>query len=334
MAAVHHHLIRAGLRAQAALVVEASDAREVMHMALLIGYGAEAVCPALVWETLAALARRGDLADLPGAVQRYRQAVDKGLLKILSKMGISALQSYAGAQVFEAIGLGGDLVARHFTGTASRLGGLGLRELAGEVLARHRQAYHTSSTGARLGDDGEYHYRNQGEHHNWSPLAIATLQQAARTNSAASFAEFERIADEEQARYNLRGLLEPVEGTPVPLDEVEPAAAIVRRFCTGAMSFGSISREAHETLAVAMNRLGGRSNTGEGGEESGRFGGERSSAIKQVASARFGVTTEYLVNAPSCRSRSRRGPSPARAGRFPVPRWTRSSRARATPRPA
>jgi len=294
VAAVHHHLIREGLRARVSLVAETGEAREIAHVALLVGYGASAVHPYLALDTIADMARRGDLDGLEPSVAeaRYVKAVGKGLLKILSKMGISTLQSFCGAQICEAIGLDHVLVERHFTGTASLVGGIGLETIAAETLERHATAFAIDTESSLLDAGGDYHYRIQGEHHAWNPATIATLQHATRGNVPATYREFSALANEEAVRQRtLRGLLELAGGDPVPLDDVEPTAAIVRRFVTGAMSFGSISREAHETIAVAMNRLGGRSNTGEGGEERERFGTERNSAIKQVASARFGLTT-------------------------------------------
>ncbi|HET8654557.1 MAG TPA: glutamate synthase large subunit [Longimicrobiaceae bacterium] len=319
VAAVHHHLIRAGLRSHTSLVSDTGEAHDVTHFALLLGYGAEAVCPHMAWETLTAMAREGDLGgDAAAAKKHFIKAVDKGLLKILSKMGISTLQSYCGAQIFEAIGLGPEVVERYFTGTASRIGGIGILQLAEETLRRHRAAFDTALPRERLDPGGEYHYRIQSEHHNWSPMAIAKLQHSTRTGDAKTFKEFSRIVNEEQARFNLRGHLEPIAADqPIPLEEVEPASEIVRRFCTGAMSFGSISREAHETLALAMNRLGGRSNTGEGGEEADRFRDGRNSAIKQVASGRFGVTTEYLINARELQIKIAQGAKPGEGGQLP-----------------
>jgi glutamate synthase (NADPH/NADH) large chain len=318
-AAVHHHLIRERLRTGAGLVVETGEAREVNHFALLLGYGAEAVNPYLVWETLGAMAARGELPiDAYAAAKNYTKAIGKGLLKILSKMGISTLQSYCNAQIFEAVGLGREVVDRHFTGTASRIGGVGLTEIAEEALQRHREAFQPVAPLLRLDPGGEYAYRNQGEHHNWSPMAIAKLQHATRGNSYQTFKEFSRIVNEDQARFNLRGLfeLDPA-GDSIPLEEVEPATEIVKRFCTGAMSFGSISKEAHETLAIAMNRLGGRSNTGEGGEDPDRFGNERNSRIKQVASGRFGVSTDYLVSADELQIKIAQGAKPGEGGQLP-----------------
>jgi glutamate synthase (NADPH) large chain len=318
-AAVHHHLIRERLRTRASLVVDTGEAREVNHFALLIGYGAEAVHPRVAFETLAQMERRGDLGgvDEAAAIDNYIGAVGRGLLKIFSKMGISTLQSYCGAQIFEALGLDAEFVERHFTGTASRIGGAGILEVAEETMRRHAAAFESHHPIEHLSPGGQYHYRNQGEHHHWSPLAIAKLQQSARTNDFRTFEEFARMANEEHSRYQLRGLLDLVPGTPVPLDEVEPAKEIVKRFTTGAMSFGALSIEAHEALAVAMNRIGGRSNSGEGGEDPGRFFTERNSAIKQIASGRFGVTTQYLVNAVELQIKMAQGAKPGEGGQLP-----------------
>jgi glutamate synthase domain-containing protein 2/glutamate synthase domain-containing protein 1/glutamate synthase domain-containing protein 3 len=321
LAAVHHHLGRVGLRASVGLVVETGEAREVSHVALLTAYGAAAVCPYLALETLDAMVRDGlvpQAGDEAHARAAYTKALGKGLLKVLSKMGISTLQSYCGAQICEAVGLDRALVDRHFTGTASRVGGIGLDVVAEETLRRHASAFSTGATDTpALDAGGEYHYRIQEEHHNWNPRTIAALQHAARSGDASTYREFSQLADEESARYTLRGLLDFAEREPVPLEEVEPASSIVRRFVTGAMSFGSISKEAHETMAVAMNRLGGRSNTGEGGEERERYGTDRASAIKQVASARFGVTTEYLVDAKELQIKIAQGAKPGEGGQLP-----------------
>jgi glutamate synthase domain-containing protein 2/glutamate synthase domain-containing protein 1/glutamate synthase domain-containing protein 3 len=322
VAAVHHHLIREGLRARVSIVVETAEARETAQFALLVGYGASAVYPYLALATVAEMARRGDLApprDPESAESNYVKAVEKGLLKVLSKMGISTLQSFCGAQICEAIGLDRALVERHFTGTSSPVGGVGLEAIAAETLERHAQAFSAMTDASELLDfGGEYHYRIQGEHHAWNPATIAKLQHATRGNSYATYREFSALANDEAVRHRtLRGLLEFGEREAVPLDDVEPAPAIVTRFVTGAMSFGSISRETHETLAVAMNRLGGRSNTGEGGEERGRFGTERNSATKQVASARFGVTAEYLVHAAELQIKIAQGAKPGEGGQLP-----------------
>ena len=316
--AVHHHLIREGLRADASIVVETGEAREVPHVALLVGYGASAVNPYLAFETLTDMVAAGELAGtVESAHAKYVKAVGKGLLKVLSKMGISTLQSYCGAQIFEAVGLAPSLVDRHFTGTPSRIGGIDLTTVGEETLRRHAAAFAPEGA-ARLGAGGEYHYRARGEHHRWNPATIAALQHATRGGGYRTFKEFSRLANEASARRaTLRGLLDFAAGDPVPLDEVEPASSVVRRFTTGAMSLGALSPEAHETLALAMNRIGGRSNTGEGGEDPARFDGERNSAIKQVASGRFGVTTEYLVNAVELQIKIAQGAKPGEGGQLP-----------------
>ncbi|MBA3671660.1 MAG: glutamate synthase large subunit, partial [Gemmatimonadaceae bacterium] len=319
-AAVHHHLIRERLRSRTSILVETGDARQVPHIALLIAFGASAVHPWLAFETLGQLTTSGDLfplSDAGAARANYVKALDKGLLKTMSKMGISTLQSYCGAQLCEAIGLDAALVQRHFTGTAARLGGVGLATIADESLRRHADAFDAPNDRPMDGG-GDLHYRSQGEQHAWNPLTIATLQQATRTNDPATFAEFSALAnDAERSGATLRGMLDFVPRDPVPINDVEPASAIVRRFVTGAMSFGSISAEAHESLAIAMNRLGGRSNTGEGGEDSARFGTPRASAIKQVASGRFGVTAEYLVNATELQIKMAQGAKPGEGGQLP-----------------
>ena len=326
--AVHHHLIRAGNRTQVGLIVESGEAREVMHFALLIGYGASAVNPYLAFETLEDLARQGLLPEglsAETARKNLIKAVSKGLLKTFAKMGISTLQSYRGAQVFEAIGLGKELVDRYFTGTSSRLGGVGLDVIQQEALARHARAFGKTPLPEALDLDpgGQYQWRRSGEHHQYNPDTVATLQQAVRTNSYATFQEFSQAANAQSAQMAaLRGLLQFKPGEPVPLEEVEPAREIVKRFVTGAMSLGSISREAHETLAIAMNRIGGKSNTGEGGEDPVRYvsdpnGDSRRSAIKQVASARFGVTIDYLVNADELQIKMAQGAKPGEGGELP-----------------
>ncbi|MEO8580503.1 MAG: glutamate synthase large subunit, partial [Gemmatimonadales bacterium] len=342
VSAVHQHLIRQGLRWRVSLVAETGEAREVSHLALLIAYGASAVHPYVALETVAAMVRAeaatGDKPHGAGAQEKYVKALGKGLLKIMSKMGISTLQSYCGAQLWEAVGLSASLVDRHFTGTPSRVGGIDMDLIAEETLRRHRQAFEDFDTlladhplesaasqagsiangTARLDPGGEYQYRAQGEHHNWNPTTIAKLQHATRSDSYSTFKEFSKLAnDETRNQSTLRGLLDFVERKPIPLDDVEPAANITRRFMTGAMSFGSLSAEAHETLAIAMNRLGGRSNSGEGGEDPARFGTERNSAIKQVASARFGVTAEYIVSATELQIKIAQGAKPGEGGQLP-----------------
>jgi len=325
VSAVHHHLIRARVRADASIIVRSDEAREVSQIALLLGYGASAVYPSLALESIGAAdvpapphTARSDAAHAPTPVDLYVKAVGKGLLKIMSKMGISTLQSYCGAQVFEAVGLSRELIDRHFTGTSSPLGGVGLDAIAEDAVRRHAGAF-ASGTTSRLPSGGDYSYRWDGETHAWNPATIAALQHAVRSGSNATYQDFSRAADDAtRGGATIRGLLELVETAPaIPMDDVEPAASIVRRFVTGAMSFGSLSREAHETLAVAMNGLGGRSNTGEGGEEAARFGTERNSAIKQVASGRFGVTTEYLVNAHELQIKIAQGAKPGEGGQLP-----------------
>jgi glutamate synthase domain-containing protein 2/glutamate synthase domain-containing protein 1/glutamate synthase domain-containing protein 3 len=323
--AVHQHLVRRGLRTRATLVVETGEAREVHHFALLAGYGAVAVNPYLALETVASLAENERLGGLSAreARKNYLKAIGKGLLKVMSKMGISTLSSYHGAQIFEAVGLDRELVDLHFTGTASRLGGAGLVELATEALERHRQAFADIPVKPpELEVGGQYQLREQGEYHQWNALSIVSLQRAVRTGSFESFREYADHFDAESARLaTLRGLLD-FDRAPIPLEEAEPESEIVKRFATGAMSFGSLSREAHETLAIAMNRIGGKSNTGEGGEDAARFtpdesGDLRRSTIKQVASARFGVTAHYLVNADVLQIKMAQGSKPGEGGQLP-----------------
>jgi len=322
---VHHHLVRAGIRTATTLVVETAEAREVHHFALLVGYGATAVNPYLAFETIEDLAG-SHLMEGVGpeeAAKNYVKAVGKGLLKVISKMGISTLFSYCGAQIFEAVGLDQRLIDRCFTGTASRVGGVGMDALASETLERHRSAFSAAEDNAEeLEVGGEYQLRAQGQYHQWNQASIPPLQRAVKTGSFETFKEFTRHFDEHSARFaTLRGLFD-FERAPIPVEEVEPAREIVKRFVTGAMSFGSISKEAHETLAVAMNRIGGKSNTGEGGEDPTRFtpdpnGDNRRSAVKQVASGRFGVTTEYLVNADVLQIKMAQGSKPGEGGQLP-----------------
>ncbi|MEJ7785055.1 MAG: glutamate synthase central domain-containing protein, partial [Solirubrobacteraceae bacterium] len=309
VAAVHHHLVREGTRLRAGLVLESGEPREVHHFATLIGYGASAINPYLLFDTVDELVTEGRVPDVssPDDAQKHVvKAIGKGLLKTISKMGISTTQSYCGAQIFEAVGLEKELVDRFFTGTASRIGGIGLEVLAREALDRQARAYPSAASEDLLPVGGVYAWRRDGEKHMWNPETIALLQHSVRSldgDAQEKYREYARMVDEEAVKAcTLRGLLKVrTDGAePIALDEVEPAREIVRRFATGAMSLGSISTEAHETLAIAMNRLGGRSNTGEGGEDPRRFtadanGDLRRSAIKQVASGRFGVTINYLV---------------------------------------
>ncbi|MDX6564513.1 MAG: glutamate synthase large chain, partial [Gaiellales bacterium] len=321
-AAVHSHLVREGSRTKCGLVVESGEPREVMHFALLIGYGAAAISPYLAFDSIAGLQAAGELGELTvdEAQERFVKAIGKGLLKVLSKMGISTIQSYRGAQIFEAVGLGPMVVARYFTGTTSRVGGVGLDRIAADAAARQRAALE----GDGLDAGGLYQFRIEGEHHVWSPDSISKLQRAVRDESYPTFRAFSEAIDEASAQATtLRSLLELLPaGPPIPLSEVEPSSEIVRRFATGAMSLGSISSEAHETLAIAMNRLGARSNTGEGGEDPARStpdanGDLRRSAIKQVASARFGVTTGYLTDADQLQIKVSQGAKPGEGGQLP-----------------
>jgi glutamate synthase (NADPH/NADH) large chain/glutamate synthase (ferredoxin) len=330
VSAIHHHLVREGTRLRAGLVLESGEPREVHHFATLIGYGASAINPYVLLDTIDELAAQGRIAgvsDADDAERRAVKAIGKGLLKTISKMGISTVQSYCGAQIFEAVGLEKTLVDRHFTGTASRIGGVGIDVLAREALDRHARAW-PGTLDDLLPVGGVYAWRRDGESHMWNPETIGLLQHAVRStngNAEEKYREYARAVNEDATRSaTLRGLLTFRGGRdPVPLDEVEPAKQIVKRFATGAMSLGSISTEAHETLAIAMNRLGGKSNTGEGGEDPRRFpkpedGGDwRRSAIKQVASGRFGVTIHYLVNADQLQIKMAQGAKPGEGGQLP-----------------
>src|SRR5665213_3388783 len=329
-AAVHHHLIRTGLRTSVGLVVESGEPREVHHFACLAGYGAEAINPYLAFETIIAMKDRLPQAlDDYEIVKRYIKSIGKGLLKVMSKMGISTYQSYCGAQIFDAVGLKADFVSKYFVDTHTRIEGVGLAEIAEETARRHADAFGEAPVyKSALDVGGEYAYRTRGEDHAWTAESVSTLQHAVRGNSLERYRAFAKILNEQSERLlTLRGLFkiksaEDEKRKPVKLDEVEPAKEIVRRFATGAMSFGSISREAHTTLAIAMNRIGGRSNTGEGGEESDRYkrmanGDSMRSAIKQVASGRFGVTAEYLVNADDLQIKMAQGAKPGEGGQLP-----------------
>ncbi|HEU5033372.1 MAG TPA: glutamate synthase large subunit [Mycobacteriales bacterium] len=322
-ASVHHHLIREKTRTTVGLIVESGDVREVHHVALLVGYGAAAVNPYLAMETVEDLVR-AKVIDLPveKAIRNYIKALGKGVLKVMSKMGVSTVASYTGAQIFEAIGLAQEVVDTYFTGTTSRLGGVGLDELAAEVAARHRHAYpRVPHKHRRLDVGGEYQWRREGELHLFNPHTVFKLQHATRSGRYEVFKDYSRAVDEQAERLmTLRGLFRFKDGVrpPVPIEEVEPVSAIVQRFATGAMSYGSISAEAHETLAIAMNQLGGKSNTGEGGEDSDRLRDpRRRSAIKQVASGRFGVTSDYLTNADDLQIKMAQGAKPGEGGQLP-----------------
>jgi glutamate synthase (NADPH/NADH) large chain len=325
-AAIHHHLVRQGLRMQTGLVVESGEPREVHHFCALAGYGAEAINPYLAFETLEQLRARRHPGLAPAAVEgNYVKALGKGIRKVMSKMGISTYQSYCGAQIFDAVGLSSEFVDTYFKGTATTIEGIGLAEVAEEALRRHAQAFGSDPLYERMLDvGGIYQFRLRGENHAWTPANVAQLQHAVRGNDPANYEEFARSVNEQSERHlTIRGLMELKEADEaLPLDEVEPAVEIVKRFSTGAMSFGSISHEAHSTLAIAMNRIGARSNTGEGGEEPFRFqpldnGDSMRSRIKQVASGRFGVTTEYLANADDIQIKMAQGAKPGEGGQLP-----------------
>ncbi|MDP2143136.1 MAG: glutamate synthase-related protein [Gallionella sp.] len=344
-AKVHHHLVNEGLRTSTGLVVDTGSAREVHHFALLAGYGAEAVCPWLVYETIADMKLPANV-DVKEAKKRFIKAINKGLMKVMSKMGISTYQSYCGAQIFEAIGLNASFVAQYFTGTATQIEGIGLKEVAEEAVRTHSAAFGNDPVLANALDaGGEYAWRARGEEHMWTPDSIAKLQSATRTNNFATYKEYAKLINEQSQKLKtLRGLFEIKSvGKAVPLAEVDSAKEIVKRFVTGAMSLGSISTEAHTTLAIAMNRIGGKSNTGEGGEDATRFrtlkageklsdiignkrierdfvmqeGDSLRSAIKQVASGRFGVTAEYLANADQIQIKMAQGAKPGEGGQLP-----------------
>ncbi|MBF0386961.1 MAG: glutamate synthase large subunit [Candidatus Omnitrophica bacterium] len=327
-AGLHHHLIRKGARTKVSIVLETGEAREMHHFAVLIGYGANAINPYLALETIESEVAKGNFKgpglDYHHAEKNYIKATRKGLFKVISKMGISTIQSYCGAQIFEAVGLGKELIERYFTATPSRIGGIEIGTVAEETLRRHTAAYPEFGPVDELLDEGGwYHWRKDGEFHQINPEVIATLQQAVRANDYQLFKKFSRTVNETgRAVANIRGLMQFKKGQAVPIAEVEPASEIVKRFATGAMSYGSISREAHETLAIAMNRLGGFSNTGEGGEDPGRFkkdpnGDYRRSRIKQVAQGRFGVNIEYLVNSDQMQIKMAQGAKPGEGGQLP-----------------
>jgi glutamate synthase domain-containing protein 2/glutamate synthase domain-containing protein 1/glutamate synthase domain-containing protein 3 len=331
-AGLHHHLIRQGTRTRLSIVVETGEAREMHHFAVLIGYGANAINPYLAFETLDAEIRKGHWAeglDYAHAEKNYVKATRKGLFKIISKMGISTIQSYCGAQIFEAVGLGEELVTKYFTATPSRIGGIDINIVAEEALRRHAAVYPLSGREVLLDEGGYYHWRNDGEFHQINPEVIATLQHAVRIGDYALYRKYARLVNENDREIaNIRGLMRFVKNAPIPLSEVEPAREIVKRFATGAMSYGSISKEAHETLAIAMNRLGGFSNTGEGGENPERFkpdpnGDIRRSRIKQVAQGRFGVNIEYLVNSDQMQIKMAQGAKPGEGGQLPGHKVTR-----------
>jgi glutamate synthase (NADPH) large chain len=330
VSAVHHHLVRERSRTLVGLVVESGDAREVHHMAMLIGFGAAAINPYMAFESIEDMLDRGVITglDREKALTNYVKAAGKGVLKVMSKMGISTLASYTGAQLFQAVGMSRQLLDEYFTGLTCPTGGIELSDIAGDVAARHRLAYLDRPeewAHRELEVGGEYQWRREGEYHLFNPDTVFKLQHSTRTGQYEIFKEYTKLVDDQSERMaSLRGLLKFKEGvrTPVPLDQVEPASEIVKRFATGAMSYGSISAEAHETLAIAMNRLGGRSNCGEGGEHVSRFerdpnGDWRRSAIKQVASARFGVTSHYLTNCTDLQIKMAQGAKPGEGGQLP-----------------
>ncbi|MGH1503562.1 MAG: glutamate synthase large subunit [Acidimicrobiales bacterium] len=326
--AVHHHLVREKSRTRVGLIVDAADAREVHHFALLLGFGAAAICPSLIMETIEdRIAWDKSAADITTARENYLRAASKGVIKVMSKMGISTVASYTGAQIFEAIGLSQDFVDEYFTGTTSKIGGIGLDELAAECEVRHQRAFPDRPEMLQhreLEFGGEYQWRREGEHHLFNPETVFKLQHGTRSKRYDIFKEYTTLVDDQSAQLaTLRGLFKlESDRQPVPIDEVEPISEIVKRFSTGAMSYGSISAEAHETLAIAMNRLGGKSNTGEGGENPVRFlpmenGDSKRSSIKQVASGRFGVTSEYLTNSDDIQIKMAQGAKPGEGGQLP-----------------
>jgi glutamate synthase (NADPH/NADH) large chain len=326
-AAIHHHLIREGLRGRVGLLVEAGDVWETHHYATLIGYGAAGICPYMAFETLSFMNRKnmieGEYTD-EKLYYNYIKAVNKELLKIFSKMGISTLQSYQGAQIFECVGMNKEVIDKYFTGTISRINGMGIAEIAREVLVRHKVAYHESpNMTPRLEVGGFYQWKQRGEAHIFNPQTVHLLQHSTKNNSYEQFKKYSKLIDDQTHKaLTLRGLLRFKKGTPIPIDEVEPVENIFKRFATGAMSFGSISWEAHTTLAIAMNRIGGKSNSGEGGEDELRYtrlanGDSMNSQIKQVASGRFGVTSHYLSNAGELQIKTAQGAKPGEGGQLP-----------------
>src|SRR3989441_580805 len=326
-AGLHHHLIRAGTRTRVGLGLESGEPREVHHFCLLLGYGVQAINPYLAYECLNDMIGEGVLKDLTyhDAVKGYNKAIVKGVVKVMAKMGISTMKSYCGAQIFEAVGLGPELIDKYFTGTPSRVGGIGLEEIAREAQQQHAKAFPAIPlNGHTLEAYGQYQYRNDGELHLFNPKTIHLLQKACRTNDYATFKEYTKLIDDQAERTaTLRGLMAlKYTPAPIPIEEVEPVEALVKRFKTGAMSYGSISKEAHETLAIAMNRLGGQRKTAEGGGDPARYvlepnGDSKNSAIKQVASGRFGVTSNYLVHARELQIKMAQGAKPGEGGQLP-----------------
>ncbi len=319
VAAVHHHLIQTQKRMQIGIIVETAEAREIAHFALLFGYGASSVNPYLAFAAIENLVKTGQInMKYSEARHNYIKSIDKGLLKVMSKMGISTLRSYQGCQIFEALGISNDVIAKYFTGTSSKFGGMGFEEICQESLMFHKEAYNKKKHQTNNFESaGTYHYRKYGEHHAWNPETVGLLQWATRTNDYSVFKEFSKKVDAENAQPTfIRGCLK-YKRNPIDISLVEPAETIMKRFVTGAMSYGSISKEAHEALAVAMNTIGGRSNTGEGGEDAERFKTNKRSAIKQVASGRFGVTNNYLINADELQIKIAQGAKPGEGGQLP-----------------
>lgn len=324
---LHHHLIKKGTRTQCDIVLESGEPREVHHFCTLIGYGCGAINPYLAFETLDDMIRQGLLVnvDHKKAVYNFIKAATKGVIKVASKIGISTMQSYRGAQIFEAVGLNQAVVDKYFTSTSTRIEGADINVIAEESIQRHSHAYpDREANSPTLEVGGEYQWRKEGEAHLFNPLTIHTLQKAVRTGSFETFKAYSKLVDEQlKERYTLRGLLDFKASTPVPIEEVESVESIMKRFKTGAMSYGSISSEAHEALAIAMNRVGGKSNTGEGGEDPDRYtwtnekGDSKNSAIKQVASGRFGVTSLYLSQAKEIQIKMAQGAKPGEGGQLP-----------------
>ena len=318
VAAVHHHLIKSKKRMQIGIIVESAEPREIMHFALLFGYGASVVNPYLAFAAIDYLVNEEEI-KLPYAEARknYIKSIDKGLLKVISKMGISTLQSYHGAELFEAVGVSDELIDNYFKGTPSRIGGVSYEEIFKEAMIFHDDAYKNPTKKVSFSTVGEYHYRNQGEFHAWNPQSVGLLQWATKSDDYQTYKKFSKLVDDQNAQPAfIRGILK-WKHNPIPIEEVEPAENIMKRFVTGAMSYGSISKEAHEAIAVAMNIIGGRSNTGEGGEDAGRFGTDRNSKIKQIASGRFGVTNNYLINAQELQIKIAQGAKPGEGGQLP-----------------
>ncbi|MCK5730885.1 MAG: glutamate synthase subunit alpha, partial [Draconibacterium sp.] len=320
VSAVHHHLIKAKKRMQIGIIVETGEAREITHFALLLGYGASIINPYLAFAAIDHMVKEGKIdLEYKEARKNYIKAIDKGLLKVFSKMGISTLRSYHGAQIFESLGVSQSIIDKYFTGTTSKIGGVGTEEICKEATMFHEQAYAVDNTPEpfRFESGGNYSWRKYGEHHAWNPESIGLLQWATRTNDYSKFKEYSTLVDKQNRKPAFIRSCFKFKNNPIPIEEVEPIEEIMKRFVTGAMSYGSISKEAHEALAVTMNTIGGRSNTGEGGEDPERFGTIRNSKIKQIASGRFGVTNNYLTNAEELQIKVAQGAKPGEGGQLP-----------------